>query len=128
VEPTGFEPVTFPVLPGRAQQRFDESPIFLPLDVNLSLQRFRSSGVGFVVNKPPRTAVLEGFGIVGIMVRDSLSQIFRLADIETSAGFTSQDVNVESHKVHLVEPTGFEPVTSSMPSMRAPNCATAPLM
>ena len=27
----------------------------------------------------------------------------------------------------LVEPTGFEPVTSSMPSMRAPNCATAPL-
>jgi hypothetical protein len=26
----------------------------------------------------------------------------------------------------LVEPTGFEPVTSSMPSRRAPNCATAP--
>src|ERR1700722_4923535 len=26
----------------------------------------------------------------------------------------------------MVEPTGFEPVTSSMPSMRAPNCATAP--
>ena len=27
----------------------------------------------------------------------------------------------------MVEPTGFEPVTSSMPSRRAPNCATAPL-
>ena len=27
----------------------------------------------------------------------------------------------------LVEPAGFEPATSSMPSMRAPNCATAPL-
>ena len=26
----------------------------------------------------------------------------------------------------VVEPTGFEPVTSSMPSRRAPNCATAP--
>jgi hypothetical protein len=26
----------------------------------------------------------------------------------------------------LVEPGGFEPPTSSMPSRRAPNCATAP--
>src|SRR6266481_7125467 len=26
----------------------------------------------------------------------------------------------------LVEPMGFEPTTSSMPSRRAPNCATAP--
>jgi hypothetical protein len=25
-----------------------------------------------------------------------------------------------------VEPMGFEPTTSSMPSRRAPNCATAP--
>src|ERR1700675_4116779 len=28
--------------------------------------------------------------------------------------------------VSLVEPMGFEPTTSSMPSRRAPNCATAP--
>ena len=26
----------------------------------------------------------------------------------------------------MVEPAGFEPATSSMPSRRAPNCATAP--
>jgi hypothetical protein len=26
----------------------------------------------------------------------------------------------------VVEPAGFEPATSSMPSRRAPNCATAP--
>ena len=26
----------------------------------------------------------------------------------------------------MVEPKGFEPSTSSMPSRRAPNCATAP--
>jgi hypothetical protein len=26
----------------------------------------------------------------------------------------------------LVEPMGFEPTASSMPSRRAPNCATAP--
>src|SRR6266850_1533486 len=29
-------------------------------------------------------------------------------------------------KRELVEPMGFEPTTSSMPSRRAPNCATAP--
>jgi hypothetical protein len=29
-------------------------------------------------------------------------------------------------KAKLVEPAGFEPATSSMPSRRAPNCATAP--
>src|SRR6266481_4084902 len=28
--------------------------------------------------------------------------------------------------VSLVEPMGFEPTTSSMPSRRSPNCATAP--
>src|SRR5579862_3635537 len=28
--------------------------------------------------------------------------------------------------LELVEPAGFEPATSSMPSRRAPNCATAP--
>jgi hypothetical protein len=27
---------------------------------------------------------------------------------------------------NLVEPMGFEPTTSSMPSRRAPSCATAP--
>jgi hypothetical protein len=31
-----------------------------------------------------------------------------------------------SDQVKLVEPMGFEPTTSSMPSRRAPNCATAP--
>src|SRR6267378_498048 len=30
------------------------------------------------------------------------------------------------HRNKLVEPMGFEPTTSSMPSRRAPNCATAP--
>ena len=29
-------------------------------------------------------------------------------------------------RTKLVEPMGFEPTTSSMPSRRAPNCATAP--
>src|SRR5689334_13768329 len=29
-------------------------------------------------------------------------------------------------RLELVEPMGFEPTASSMPSRRAPNCATAP--
>src|SRR6202021_1918233 len=32
----------------------------------------------------------------------------------------------ENTDFFLVEPMGFEPTTSSMPSRRAPNCATAP--
>src|SRR5579863_9854553 len=32
----------------------------------------------------------------------------------------------ENTDAFLVEPMGFEPTTSSMPSRRAPNCATAP--
>lgn len=28
--------------------------------------------------------------------------------------------------LHLVERTGLEPVTSSLPAIRAPNCANAP--
>ncbi len=37
-----------------------------------------------------------------------------------------QNVHEEWHRENLVEPMGFEPTTSSMPSRRAPNCATAP--
>ena len=31
------------------------------------------------------------------------------------------------HERRMVDQTGIEPVTSSMPLMRAPNCATGPL-
>ena len=33
---------------------------------------------------------------------------------------------IENRCGELVEPMGFEPTTSSMPSRRAPSCATAP--
>jgi hypothetical protein len=39
-----------------------------------------------------------------------------VGEAERDAGLTEK----------LVEPMGFEPTTSSMPSRRAPNCATAP--
>ena len=34
----------------------------------------------------------------------------------------------EDSEVRMVDLTGIEPVTSSMPLMRAPNCATGPLV
>jgi hypothetical protein len=39
---------------------------------------------------------------------------------------TNEQLGVAVYKPNLVEPMGFEPTTSSMPSRRAPNCATAP--
>ena len=44
-------------------------------------------------------------------------------------GSEAQIVRTDQRKLRLcemVEPMGFEPTTSSMPSRRAPNCATAP--
>lgn len=52
--------------------------------------------------------------------------LLRLARAETPFRLASKNVRRENHNEGVVEPTGFEPVTSSMPSRRAPNCATAP--
>src|SRR5579872_1564613 len=61
--------------------------------------------------------------------------MFSLPNIESACPFALEDVNETGHKnglvtaqtrFLLVEPGGFEPPTSSMPSRRAPNCATAP--
>src|ERR1700691_6246101 len=41
-------------------------------------------------------------------------------------GWTGLAKNRKARRRALVEPAGFEPATSSMPSRRAPNCATAP--
>jgi hypothetical protein len=73
-----------------------------------------------------------------------------LPNVVPACRFALQDVNVKGHSkslvepmgfepttfpvspghaeqlFSLVEPMGFEPTTSSMPSRRAPNCATAP--
>ncbi len=46
VEPMGFEPTTFPVSPGRAQQSFDELPVLLALEVLLPPDGLAACGVG----------------------------------------------------------------------------------
>jgi hypothetical protein len=45
---------------------------------------------------------------------------------EARVCFAGQELHRDCHALNLVEPMGFEPTTSSMPSRRAPNCATAP--
>ncbi len=58
-------------------------------------------------------------------------ELMRHADIRTTMnvyGKAMDESKREAHRkvVSLVLPMGFEPTTSSMPSRRAPNCATAP--
>ena len=50
----------------------------------------------------------------------------RLAPMIGSAALRDLAAYGISSFVKMVEPKGFEPSTSSMPSRRAPNCATAP--
>jgi hypothetical protein len=44
----------------------------------------------------------------------------------SESGIAISVCNVDVIRGKLVEPMGFEPTASSMPSRRAPNCATAP--
>src|SRR5258705_6395205 len=61
----------------------------------------------------------------GVVIRQAFRQVLRLTNVEAACGVALQDVK-EIHGSELVEPMGFEPTTSSMPSRRAPSCATAP--
>jgi hypothetical protein len=60
------------------------------------------------------------------MVGEPRSKIDGLTDVIAAGRIALQDVELVGHAGELVEPMGFEPTTSSMPSRRAPNCATAP--
>jgi hypothetical protein len=126
VEPAGFEPATFPVSPGRAQQLLDEVSILLPLDLRFASDGFTPRGIFLRINKLPGSAIPQSKRVIGVVIGDSLGQILCLPDIIPPAGFALEDIDMEFHAQSLVEPAGFEPATSSMPSRRAPNCATAP--
>ena len=58
-EPTGFEPVTFPVLPGRAHQLLNEPAIFLLFDLTLAPHCCRPGGVFLRIHERPRPSVLQ---------------------------------------------------------------------
>src|ERR1700719_893631 len=137
VEPMGFEPTTFPVSPGRAQQLFDHPAIIPGFELPLAQDRFTTSFVLFGVNEPPGSAVFQGFRVVGVVVGEALGHVLRLSDVETACGFALKNVKVihryeiggadgvRTHDlpgftgtrstIKLVEPMGFEPTTSSMP-------------
>lgn len=65
----GFEPRAFPVSlrPGRAlcapNQAFNEIAIFLALNLEFAHHRSGSGIESFDIDKDPRAAVAEGFGV-----------------------------------------------------------------
>jgi hypothetical protein len=87
VEPAGFEPAAFPVLPGRAHQALYEPPILLPLDLDFTLQGFGPRGVLFMMDELPRTAILQGSRVICVVIADSLLEILRLTNIKATSGF-----------------------------------------
>jgi hypothetical protein len=46
----------------------------------------------------PRTPVFQRFGIVSIVIGQSLFQVLRLAYVEAVRRFAPEDINIERHK------------------------------
>ncbi len=99
VEPMGFEPTTFPVLPGRAldgrrqtDQLLYEFPAFLALYITFPPYRLLPGIVRLLVNECPRSAISQCYGIIGVVIFEPILQILRLSDVIPACRFTSQDV------------------------------------
>ena len=97
VEPAGFEPATFPVSPGRAQQLLDEALILLLLDLRFASNGLTPGSVLRRVNELPWTAVLQCKRVVGVVAGDSLGKILSLSYVVAPARFALKNVDVESH-------------------------------
>ncbi len=97
VEPMGFEPTTFPVLPGRAQQAFYETAVLLPLDVVLPFHCFTPRRIFFEMSQLPRASILDRLGVVRLVISNALLQMLRLTNVVPTCRFTLKDVNVVVH-------------------------------
>ena len=91
----GFEPTTFPVSPGRAQQPIKHSAIFPGFELAFTKHCFTARFVLFGVDEPPGSAVFQGFRVVGVVIGDALGHVLRLADVEATGGFALEDVEVK---------------------------------
>src|SRR5208282_6310205 len=109
----GFEPTTFPVLPGRAHKSLYEFAILLAFDIELPSDGLASRVVLLRVDQPPGAPVLQREGIVRIVIGETFLKVFRLSDVIPIRGFALEDVHIERHDSKLVELMGFEPTTSS---------------
>src|SRR6267154_4978975 len=98
VEPTGFEPVTFPVLPGRAHQLLNEPAILLLLDLTLAPHCLRSRGIFFGIHERPRSPILQCQRVARIVVSDSFCEILRLSDVVATGGLALKNVHEERHR------------------------------
>src|SRR5579872_1638170 len=86
VEPMGFEPTTFPVSPGRAQQLLNHAAIFPGFEFALTTNDRATRRECFCVEEFPRPAIFQGFGIVGVVVGEAPGNVLRLTDVETTGG------------------------------------------
>ena len=93
----GFEPTAFPVLPGRAHQALDESPILLALDVSLPSYRLASCRVRLGIDQFPRAPILEGEGVIRVVIGDSFFEILSLTDVVSAAALALQDIEKKGH-------------------------------
>ena len=93
----GFEPTTFPVSPGRAQQPFDHAAIFPGFELAFAAHGSAARGIALRVHEFPGTPVLQRFRVVGIVVGEPFADVLRLANIETAGRFTLEDIE-EVHR------------------------------
>ena len=88
----GFEPTTFPVLPGRPHQPLNHASILPRFYLALSPDRFRPGGVWFGIPQRPGAPILQGFRPIGIVIGQASFDVVRLTDVEASGGLTLEDI------------------------------------
>jgi hypothetical protein len=93
VEPMGFEPTTFPVSPGRADQLLDVASVLLFLYVLLAADGITAGGVLFRMDELPWSAISQRKRVIGIVICNALFQVFCLANVIAARRFALKDVN-----------------------------------
>jgi hypothetical protein len=84
VEPMGFEPTTFPVSPGRANQLFDQGSILPGLDLALPADSFSASRISFAVNELPWATILQRFRVTRVVIGNALLDVLRLTNVKSA--------------------------------------------
>src|SRR5713226_8540942 len=97
----GREPTTFPLLPGRAHQGLDETPLLLPLDILLATHRLTAGFILLRIHQFPWTAISKRQRVIGVVVCDSLFQVLSLSDVEPTGALTLKNMEMKGHGFEL---------------------------
>ena len=95
MEPQWFEPTTFPVSLGRAQQLLNHPSIFPGFELPLTEHRFATRFVLLRVNELPGAAIFQGFRVVGVVVGKPLRHLLALANIKATRRIAVKNVEVK---------------------------------